>query len=69
MARKSAKELTRLAANASSRERKAAALITLEATEPDGRLDHPETVLAVAENVDGAELAEQLQILKPDESG
>ncbi len=64
MPRKSAKELVHQAAGAPTPEQKLAALVTLEATEPEGTLDDPETVLAVAENIDGTELAEELDALK-----
>ena len=69
MPRKSTEQLADQAANASTPEKKLAALVTLEATEPEGILDDPETVLAVAENLDGAELAKQLDALTPARPG
>jgi hypothetical protein len=65
MPRKSAKDLAEQAANAPRREEKLAALITLEAQEPEGTLEDPETVMAVAENVDSTELAHELDELAP----
>ena len=70
MPRKSAKSLAADAKQAQSPGQKLAALVTLEAVQPEAILDDPEVVLAVAENVDGAELAEELdKYAKPDASG
>ena len=63
MTKESAAALAAEAAGADTPERKLAAIVTLEALQPGGILCHPETIMTIAERVDGGPLAAELDAL------